>query len=269
MNIKILMDNNAACQGCASAHGLSVYVETAHHKVLVDAGPDASFAKNAAAMNVDLKAVDTVVLSHGHYDHSGGLSEFMRINSKAVIYAAEGFEKPHYDRDGRYIGVEPALIGNPRIKTVSGNHKIDEELGILQFNHGALLEEIDECGMSEGTILEDGTVRLAPESFDHEQFLLVNEGEKKVLFSGCSHKGIVNIAGKAAKFHVAAIFGGFHFMGVKPEEFARLENTAKKLLEYPVTYYTGHCTGMEQYEFMKGIMGDSLHYAASGSEFTI
>lgn len=267
MRVQILLENIARDERLAAAHGLSVYIETAHHKVLVDAGSDARISENAKKLGIDLMDVDTVVLSHGHYDHSGGLTEFLRLNKKATIYAGEGFAKPHYDQFGRYIGVEPALIGHPQVKEVSGNLKIDDELKLLNFNHKMPVEPINTCGMTEGEIDGSKTVRLSPETYDHEHYLLVTEGDSNVLFSGCSHKGIVNISEWAGKFRPKAIFGGFHLMDVKQEEFATLDHIAEELKKTGIVYYTGHCTGMEQFEYLKGLMGDSLEYAAGGDVF--
>ena len=86
MKIWTLMENSA-CQGdLAAEHGLSLYVETNGKKILFDAGQSAAFADNAEKLGVDLAQVDLVVLSHGHYDHSGGLRRFLEINDHAEIY---------------------------------------------------------------------------------------------------------------------------------------------------------------------------------------
>lgn len=269
MKVKILLENTSVNEKCAAAHGLSVFIETEKHKVLVDAGPDALFLKNAMALGTDLTEVDTFILSHGHYDHAGGLTEFMRINKTAKIYAAEGFDRPHYSETGKYIGVEPVLVNNPRIQVVSGNFKIDDELSLLCFNFREPVVPINNGGMKEGRIMPEGTVALSPERFDHEQYLMVSENGNNVLFSGCTHKGIVNAADWVKRFKVSAIFGGFHFMNVRPEEFGMLKETAEALLKFPYTYYTCHCTGKDQFDFMKEIMGDRLIYAAGGDEFEL
>ena len=78
MKIVNLIENTEGCSGCASEHGLSFYIETVKHKLLVDTGATDTFIRNAEILGVDLAAVDTVILSHGHYDHGGGLPAFVK-----------------------------------------------------------------------------------------------------------------------------------------------------------------------------------------------
>ncbi|MGI6072893.1 MAG: MBL fold metallo-hydrolase [Lachnospiraceae bacterium] len=269
MIIKVLIENTTGNDMLSCAHGLSLYVETAHHKVLVDAGPDGRFARNAEHMGIDLSLIDTVILSHGHYDHSGGLAEFMRINKTAKIYAGEGYGNPHYDKNLRYIGVEPAIVNNPRITELKAGLIIDEELGIINCNYQKLHEPIDDCGMTCGSLCDDGSVRLEKEIFDHEIYLLVKDNNRRVLFTGCTHKGIVNVAMWAASFCPDAVVGGFHFMDIPREDFRKLDMVSGKLLELPAIYYTCHCTGLEQYSYMKEKMGRRLGYLATGDSLTI
>ena len=80
MHIVTLMENTPGMPGCAYEHGLSFYAETAHHKILLDTGASDAFMKNAELLGIDLSQVDTVILSHGHYDHSGGIIPFTRLN---------------------------------------------------------------------------------------------------------------------------------------------------------------------------------------------
>ena len=86
MKIITLLENTSSRPGLAAARGLSLYLEAAGRRVLFDMGPDASFLENARALGVDLSAVDTAVLSHGHSDHGGGLAAFCAINARAGIY---------------------------------------------------------------------------------------------------------------------------------------------------------------------------------------
>ena len=107
-----------------------------------------------------------------------------------------------------------------------------------------------------------------PEDFRHEQYLLIREGEQTICISGCSHKGILNIT-KWADPDV--LVGGFHFMNIDPEtpERSRLDEAAKTLLESKAVFYTGHCTGLAPYAYLKDKMGDQLHYISTGTELEI
>ena len=89
MKLTALLENTTDCPDILTRHGLSLYLETAHHKILFDFGPDDSFARNAEQLGVDLSAVDLAVLSHGHDDHGGGLKTFLEINQTAPVYVRE------------------------------------------------------------------------------------------------------------------------------------------------------------------------------------
>ena len=250
MKIVTLMENTACRDGLCFEHGLSVYIETQTHKILFDAGQSAAFAENAEKLGVDLKAVDFAVLSHGHYDHSGGLRKFLEINERAPVYVSCHAFEPHYSTNG-YIGMEPALQGSSQIRYVTGETSLAE---------GITLHRIETVPMdTAGLQVEENGVRK-PDDFRHEQYLLVEEAGKRILISGCSHKGIVNIVDA---FRPDILIGGFHFMKITEEE--RLKKAADKLLEYDTVYYTGHCTGQKQYDYLKTIMGEKLHYIASGT----
>ena len=110
MKIVNLIENTPGADGCDALHGLSFYVETAKHRILFDAGPSEATLDNAVRLGIDLGKVDVAVLSHGHYDHSGGLSAFARLNPSAAIYLQRRAGGEHYGYDGpgngyRYIGI--------------------------------------------------------------------------------------------------------------------------------------------------------------------
>ena len=77
MQIKVLMENTSVRPDLICEHGLSLYLEVCGRKILFDAGQTDAFAENAAKMGVDLKKVDAAILSHGHYDHGGGMLRFL------------------------------------------------------------------------------------------------------------------------------------------------------------------------------------------------
>ena len=87
MRIVSLVENTSS-KGLPVEHGLSLYIETDRHRVLYDTGQTELFADNAEKLGVDLSSVDFCFLSHGHYDHSGGLKRFTALNGKAKIYMA-------------------------------------------------------------------------------------------------------------------------------------------------------------------------------------
>ena len=255
MKLVALMENTSCREDICFEHGLSLYLETGGHRILFDAGQSAAFAENAGMLGVDLTAVGFAVLSHGHYDHSGGLGRFLEINESAPVYVSRWAFQPHWNSTGCYVGVDPALKEHDRI------HYVAEETRLAE---GITLYRLDRAPMdTAGLLVEEAGVRK-PDDFCHEQYLLVEEHGKRILISGCSHKGILNIM---EAFRPDVLVGGFHFMKMEDENFLRM--AAQKLLAYDTTYYTGHCTGLTQYDFLKTRMGDRLHYLSAGTVLEI
>ena len=253
MKIYTLMENTACQGGFSCEHGLSLYIETADRRILFDAGQSAAFADNAAKLGVDLSRVDAAILSHGHYDHSGGLGCFLECNPAAPVYLTEEALEPHYHNE-RYIGVSPELFSSPRLRFVRENTTLFP--GITLRRDLTIHRPIDDGGLS---VVEKCAKKA--EDFRHEQYLLIQEDDRRILFSGCSHRGIENIA---AHFRPDILIGGFHFSKL-PLHDPRLLSAAEILKSIGCTCYTGHCTGEKQFDVMKQILGEKLHYLHAGT----
>ena len=120
MRVCVLMENTRSSPVYCAEHGLSLYLETGGHKVLFDAGQSGAFAENAQKMGVDLAAVDAAVLSHGHYDHGGGLRAFLAVNDHAPVYCSRYAFDEHRNAAGKDIGLDPALAASPRLRYTGG-----------------------------------------------------------------------------------------------------------------------------------------------------
>lgn len=252
MKIVTLMENTACREDLAREHGLSLYIEAAGHRILFDAGQSGAFAGNAETLKIDLAKVDFAVLSHGHYDHGDGLAHFWKINPTAPVYLSRHAFEPHYNARGRYIGLAPELRGGPLVFTGDFT-EIAPGITLHTCNDRPRPYPADPFGLTCGE-------NRQPEDFRHEQYLCIREGEKTVCFSGCSHKGILNIA---AWFRPDVMVGGFHFMKLEDKE--KLTEAARILLQFPTVYYTGHCTGAAQFAHMKAIMGERLQSIPAGT----
>jgi len=221
-------------------------------------GQTEAFAHNAVNLSVDLSKVDIAVLSHGHYDHGGGLGRFLEINKKATVYITKTAFEPHYNGTEKYIGLDVSLRLHPRLITASGVTKLCEGLTLYSDIPSPYVKEIRHGGLTEKT--DSGFVF---EKFDHEQYLLIEENGKRILISGCSHRGIENIA---VGFRPDVLVGGFHFSKLPLDD--DLARTAKELSALCGAYYTCHCTGTEQYEFMKKYM-NNIKYLSAGQTVII
>lgn len=263
MKITVLTENTAKNENFKCEHGLSLYIETNDKKILFDAGQSDIFLKNSKTLGIYLGTVDLCILSHGHYDHGGGLKYFLEINNNAPIYINEHAFEPHYNGKGKYIGLNPVLKESKRLVISNDICKIDDNMTLYTCNDKALSYPIEPYGL---TCLKNH--EKSPEDFRHEQYLLINENGRKILISGCSHKGIVNIA---EIFNPDILVGGFHFKDIEPNEQGKeiLKEKAQLLLKEKTTYYTCHCTGILQFDYLKEIMGNRVKYISAGTEINI
>lgn len=257
MRITTLVENTSGSEKIKPEHGLSLYIETQRHKILFDMGQTDAFARNARMLGIDLSGVDFAVVSHGHYDHGGGLETFLRINSKAPVYIHRAAFGDHYNGTQKYIGLDRSLQSHCRLILTEGNTRIAP--GIELFDCNRQNWRFDSCGLNR---MDAGM--YAPDDFRHEQYLQITEGEKRVLISGCSHKGILNIAGF---FRPHLLVGGFHLN--KLEDTQALRHIAHRLMETDARYATGHCTGNGQFAVMKALMGESLQSISAGTVIEI
>ncbi len=263
MKIAVLTENTAVRADAAFEHGLSLYIETNRHNILFDMGQTDAFVKNASLLGIDLSQVDIAVISHGHYDHGGGLSHFLRLNSKAPVYLSRYAFGGYYHGPERYIGLDPALKENNQLIFTGDQLIVDEELTFCSCNGCPGKYPLDSAGLSVKQN-ED----FIPDTFLHEQYLVITEENRRVVFSGCSHKGILNIMDW---LHPDILVGGFHFMKqeLSDGENPVLQEAAKVLSGYPAVYYTCHCTGIPAYTYLKNKMGGQLFYLASGEVIDI
>lgn len=269
MRIVTLIEDANGHPQCCSEHGFSVYVETEKHKVLMDTGATSAFLGNAERLTVPLDQVDTVILSHGHYDHSGGLLDFCQLNSKAQIYMQQSALGDYYHGE-RYIGIDKAIRELPNIHFLRGDYRIDEEISLFTDIKGRRFYPQSNLQLSQkvnGIHVQD--------LFEHEQCLVIHAQGHEVLLSGCAHNGILNILDRYQQIYHSLpdhVISGFHMMKkteYTQEEIQTICDTARELKKYPSRFYTGHCTGQKAIDLMKPIMGDQLTAIYSGCEWEI
>jgi len=273
MIIKTLVENTAVSEDYKFEHGLSLYVETKNHKLLFDLGKSDAFLENAKKLNINISEIDTVIISHGHYDHGGGLGAFLKANEKAKIYIQEKAFGKHYSLRSNgvtaYIGLDEELKANERIIFLSDYLKIDDELEMFSNVKGDELPSL-----SNKVLLMENGDEIVEDTFEHEQNLIITE-ENTVLIAGCAHKGIVNIVNHAMNLKektVDYVIGGFHLYNPHTkisESPALIEQIGKQLEKTKAKYFTCHCTGLESYSILKSIMSENIQYLATGSVVNI
>ena len=247
MKIVTLVENSCGNENCIAEHGLSIYIETDNHKLLLDTGQTDAVVKNAKVLGIDLTAVDTVILSHGHYDHSGGILPFSKLNR-------------------RYIGIDTDILKLPNIQLIDGDMELDDELFLFS---GITGRRCYPQGNRKLSCLKEGV--KTEDDFMHEQCLVITQNGKRWLLSGCAHNGILNILDRYKELfdsHPDYVITGFHMMKREgkhtEEEKAVIIQTAQELSQLDTVFYSGHCTGIPAFELMKEIMGDKLIALHSG-----
>lgn len=265
MEIKILMDNHAA-EGFIAQWGLSVWIQYRGRKILLDTGSSGDFVQNAALMGIDLNEVEFGVLSHAHYDHGDGMEAFFEQNSRAMFYIRQGAGENCYDLKGeepKYIGLKPGTLSRfkDRICFVDGDYELFPGVRLLPHRTAGLGEKGRKVGMY---CWRDGGWQ--PDSFAHEQSLVLEAEKGLVIFNSCCHAGADTIVREAqAAFPdqpIHAIVGGFHLYQMDPEEVRAF---ARRLAETGVAHViTGHCTGQAAYDILREELGDKVRQLSAG-----
>ena len=273
MRIFTLMEDTACAPDFACEHGLSFSIETNGRKLLFDMGQTDLFLKNAETLGIDLSAVDMAFVSHGHYDHGGGLMAFLAINDHAPVYVHEKAFEPHFSHKSegiKDIGLDTALAANPRLRRVSGVTQIDETLTLFSDITG-----VDCVPAGNRTLYERENGQYVSDRFLHEQSLIVREGDKAVLFTGCAHRGVINICMRAKELlgrDPDAVIGGMHLFSPstgKSEPDENIRAVAERLADTNSRYYTCHCTGPHAYDVLQETLGARIAFLSAGSMIEI
>ena len=268
MKIINLIEDTQGTEGLHAEHGLSIYIETSRHKILVDTGASEKTWENAERLGVRPEEIDTVFLSHGHYDHSGGILSFSKINPNARICLHQSAGFAYYNlRDNRekYIGIDAEILQLPQCIFLQAGYRVDEEISVF----GDVTGRRKWPGSNLTLKRKEGN-RFVQDSFDHEQYIVVEEQGRKVLLSGCAHNGILNILDRYGELYGGRpdiVISGFHMMKKEPydeKDIAVIRDIGEELSGMDTLFYTGHCTGMQAFHIMKESMGDQLQYMHAG-----
>lgn len=271
MKLITLIENTPGGEDCVHEHGLSIYIETRKHNILLDTGATDAFCRNAKVLGLDLGQVDMLVLSHGHYDHGGGILEFVKSNPRARIYMRPQALKKYYHLQGeeaKYIGLAEEISGLSQIVFTGEQELLDEEVSLFSgvrgrrfWPQGNLQLKCQEAD----SFIQD--------TFEHEQSLVLREDGAYLLLSGCAHNGILNILDRFQELYGCLpkkVITGFHMKKKAPlsqEEREIVIRTAEELRRMSGTvFYSGHCTGEEAFRLMKEMMGEQLQALHSGLE---
>ncbi|MDD2538631.1 MAG: MBL fold metallo-hydrolase [Bacteroidales bacterium] len=252
--LEILINDHPAPEGSdftsyITEHGLSIWFEKDGKKWLVDTGASGNFAKNAFSSGLDPAQTDHLVLSHNHYDHTGGLGVFLKMNSRAVIHLSEAVRQStcYSVRNGirKDIGLDRSLTS-----LYPSRFQWHPARNISLSEHVLLLADIpaDPPLPKANKLLlweKDGTTCQDP--FDHEMAVLVIGDKGSTVISSCTHKGILNVlraCGAVSKKPITHFVGGTHLKDGFESEEDLLWIASRIEQDYPLLHiFTGHCSG--------------------------
>lgn len=232
-------------------HGISLYIEVDGKKILFDTGQEEKFLRNAKKLDVNLRDLDYVIISHGHHDHSGGLPNLIKqVNPEVKIYVGkEFFNRKHSLRiNGNYD-----FVGNPFDESFFKENKLDVEYidkdvtpiteSLSVYTNFKRDKEFD--NINETMFISDGDGFIKDE-FRDEISLGVKIDKGLVVLVGCSHAGIVNILKtieERSKQEIYAVVGGTHLIR---EDDAKINKIIDYLKEKDIKVIGAcHCTGKQ------------------------
>jgi len=269
MKCTVLTDN-IAHGVCLGEWGLSIGIEAGGRRILLDAGASGLFAENADRLGFSLDTVDAAVLSHAHFDHSDGFDTFFARNSTAKLYLRKACAENCFSGRGglHYIGIRRGFLAEHRDRLVFADGDTELFPGIMLIPHKR--PEVAESGIR-AMMYTGSEDALVPETFAHEQSLVVETAAGLVIFNSCSHGGADTIIREVAETfpdkHICAMVGGFHLF--ESDEKTVLAFAERVKATGISRLITGHCTGDEAFALLQSVLGDRVTQTVAGYTFEI
>jgi 7,8-dihydropterin-6-yl-methyl-4-(beta-D-ribofuranosyl)aminobenzene 5'-phosphate synthase len=275
MEIRITtLSENTASGGYLAEWGLSMLVEADGLKVLFDTGASISAVHNAQLLGIDLSAVDLMVLSHGHYDHTGGLREVLRrAGQKEIIAHPAVWDRKHGRMEGgplKYVGIPFVREG---LEVLGASFRLSAGPVKLSANIMTTGEipMITDYEVVEKYLFVKENGGLKQDRLGDDLALIIDTDYGLVVVLGCAHRGIVNTLRHARKLTgkelIYAAIGGTHLVHASQE---RLEKTAAALKEMGVQWLgVSHCTGFAASAYLAREFGDRFFLNNAGTRFTL
>jgi 7,8-dihydropterin-6-yl-methyl-4-(beta-D-ribofuranosyl)aminobenzene 5'-phosphate synthase len=246
--ITVLVENSVPRAGLQAEHGLAFHLQAGDRTVLFDAGQSDLVRRNAEALGIRWDNLSAIVLSHGHYDHTGGLDAVRTVAPQARLFLHPAAVAPKFSRGpegaGRYIGMPPrtaeALASEPLVTWTTGPTEIIP--GLFVTGEIPRNSEFEDTG---GDFFLDAAC-TRPDPLEDDQALFFDTRDGLVILLGCGHSGVVNTVEHIRKLTgrrpVHTLLGGLHLLRAGPD---RMHRTLAAFHDWqPHQIAVGHCTGM-------------------------
>ncbi|MCR4419170.1 MAG: MBL fold metallo-hydrolase [Clostridia bacterium] len=279
IRITTLVDNSAG-PGFLAEWGLSLLVEAKGLRVLLDCGAGLAAVYNAQLLGLDLGSIDYLVLSHGHYDHTGGLREVLRrVGREIAVVAHPEVWAPKYSRLGqqaveagegvKYIGIP---FARAELESLGGGFMLRREpvhLGEGFLTSGEIPSVTSYERIDDYLLVREGGVFL-PDPLADDLALILDTDFGLVVVLGCGHRGMINTLRHArtltGRERVYAVIGGTHLLHASPE---RLDRTAAELRQMGVQKLAvSHCTGFRSAAYLARVFGEGFTLNQTGARLT-
>jgi 7,8-dihydropterin-6-yl-methyl-4-(beta-D-ribofuranosyl)aminobenzene 5'-phosphate synthase len=254
----ILADNVAGRRGLLAEHGFSLWIEADGHRILFDTGQGLALGHNAEALGIRLARADAVVLSHGHYDHTGGLAGVLAERPGLPVYAQPEVLSPRYSRrdgEAREVGMPAASRQALTQRAAFRSSRLPLPLrGGVRLT--GMIPRLTGFEDERGTYFLDAD-GCEPDPLVDDQAAFVATRTGTVVLLGCAHAGVVNTLRQVESLTtgpIHAVVGGMHLAAAGPE---RIEATVRALVEREVKRVVPcHCTGFPATAALTRALGD-------------
>ncbi len=273
--ITIICENSVgSAKKAIGEHGFSCFIETSHGNFLFDTGQGAGFLRNSSVLDLDLESIDGIILSHGHYDHAGGLIEALGVAAPVKIYG-----HPDLFSDRLWVGEHEQLdVGIPfskqQLEQLGADFDLDSDFreissGLWLTGEVPRINDFENGDPHLQITSPDG--ELKPDPLADDCSVVIDSEKGLVLLLGCAHAGLVNIMHHVLemtgrdRFH--AVVGGLHLAPASDEQFA---GTVSALRQFKVNRIgVGHCTGLRRSAELYAQFPQKTFFASVGSSLAI